>query len=284
MTLEHTVPSGIDAVFLPLFAAREARKWNIKDTFDHAPKTDAAFCVMANKKTLNRSLCLRLVEIFGFENYVYTWSGLGRSTDMSLIIQELQDLGEGTPITQQQKNQLLGPIEMPSHFVGNSLPLGDVKFVYDGNRKAWDQGLARIFQQSATALITESYVQQPAAVFTEKTVYAMLGCNFPIWIGGHNQAHHWKKIGFDIFDDVIDHSYQDHPTLIERCWYAMAKNREVLTDLDYAKFLRETHWQRLCQNRYLALANGLGSYIDQQAQDISDDYRSHVQHVIDLLR
>lgn len=284
MTLDHTVPSDIASIFLPFSAVREARKWTRDDAFDTEPQSQATLCFMANKKALTRSLCIRMVEIFGFQDYLYTWSGLGRHTDMSIIIQELQDLGEHAPVTAQQRHQLLAPIHMAEHFVGNrTSDASGVSFGYDGNRQSWDQGLCYMFQRSVVALITETYVPQPAAVFTEKTVYAMLGCNFPIWVGGHRQARYWKQFGFDTFDDVIDHSYQDHTTLVERCWNAMAKNQKILSDLDHARDLRETHWQRLCDNRDRLLDGQLDQYLEQQISRQPSHFKPHILAVHRLL-
>lgn len=281
MSLDHTLPQDVFGMFLPIFAVREARKWNLDDKFDTLPQTDATFCFIANKKSLTRSLCIRMIEIFGFRDYLYTWSGLGRTTDMSVILQELVDLGSRAPITPQQRDMLLAPITINPNILGNvthrqHCTNSAVCFEYDGNRPAWDQGLNHLFQKSAVALITESYVPQPAAVFTEKTVYAMLGCNFPIWVGGYQQAHYWQQFGFDVFDDVIDHGYQDQTSLIERCWNAVSRNQDLLSDLDGARTLRKTLWSRLCANRHKLLSGELDRYLEQQLAQVPAHLTQHV--------
>ncbi|HNT71378.1 MAG TPA: hypothetical protein PKI83_06955, partial [Bacteroidales bacterium] len=58
-----------------------------------------------------------------------------------------------------------------------------------------------------------------------------------------------KDQGFDIFDDIIDHSYQYHNTLIERCYYAIADNLEILTNLQHSSKLRDAMQKRLNANR-----------------------------------
>lgn len=285
MTLDHTVPSDIPNIFLPFFAAHAAHRWNQDDAFDTESRTQATLCFAANKKTLTRSLCIRMIEIFGFQDYLYTWSGFGRHTDMQVIIQELQNLGEHAPITVQQQHQLLAPIDMADNFVGNKKTHSDSSSHFDVHKvkEAWDQGLDHIFQRSAVALITETYVPQPEAVFTEKTVYAMLGCNFPIWIGGYQQARYWQQFGFDVFDDVIDHSYQDHATVIERCWNALDKNREILRNLNHASALRKMHWQRLLDNRDRLLSGQLDRYIEHQISCRPDYLKPHILGVGRLL-
>ena len=282
MTLDSTLPSDITGVFLPILVAFNARKWQNEYKFGIPCITNNAFCFIANKKTLNRSLCIKIIEILGLENFAYTWSGMGRDTDMSMILQELNELGPNSPVTQQQRNELLAPICMDAFVLGNIQYQDNVRFATDGHKESWQQGLDDIFYKSAVALITESFVGQPEAVFTEKTVYAALGNNFPIWVGGYGQAEHWQSFGFDIFDDVIDHSYQYRDTLIERCWYAIWLNLDLLNDLDKAKKLREIHWKRLNSNREKILTGQLDSYNQQKADNMPGSYRHHVQRVIDF--
>ena len=115
-----------------------------------------------------------------------------------------------------------------------------------------------MFLSSAISLITESLRFEKAATFTEKTIYSVLGLTFPIWVGGYNQATEWKNIGFDVFDDIIDHSYQSHDTLIERCYYAFANNLDLLSNKDKSAKLRLLCKVRLLKNRKLLLNNHLG--------------------------
>ena len=81
--------------------------------------------------------------------------------------------------------------------------------------------------QSAVALISESADFQKASVFTEKTLYALMALNFPLFIGGYGHADQLTRMGFDVFDDIIDHSYQYKETLFERCYYAFYNNLEL---------------------------------------------------------
>jgi hypothetical protein len=89
---------------------------------------------------------------------------------------------------------------------------------------------------------------QKAAIFTEKTAYSVVGLTFPIWVGGYKQAQAFEKIGFDVFDDIVDHSYQHYDTLIERCYYAFEKNLRLLTDQTHTYNLRNQCMDRLRNN------------------------------------
>jgi hypothetical protein len=104
-------------------------------------------------------------------------------------------------------------------------------------------------------LIAESIGEDKIINFTEKTLYPMLGLTFPIWIGGYKQAKLWQQHGFDTFNDVINHDYQHCDNIVERCYLAFEKNLPILTDLDYAKKVKQQHIKRLEQNKINAGIN-----------------------------
>ena len=235
---------------------------------------------MINKKQINRFLCIKLVELFNLTSYDYTWSGVDTRYDMSKIIDELYQLGPKSPLTAEQKSLLLAAIQTPA------------KFMYYNNEEkssgsqsfptlfwAWDNGLNKIISSSVVSLITESIAFQTGTVFTEKTAYALLGRTFPLWIGGGvNHAQRFEEMGFDVFHDVIDHSYQSYSTLIERCYYAFERNLKLLTDYDYASQLRETHMDRLERNQQLMLSHQVGKFCKQEIKKWPVDLQQAIQH------
>lgn len=250
---------------VPLFAANEVLR-NKPYTLLN-PTTDYVFNFMINKKQASRFLCMKFVEIFELTNYNYTWSGAGEYFDLTKINYELDLLGAQSPLSDYQRWFLGEPILLAPKFKSphknQSHDTVSVRH-YGGNRWAWEHGgLKELFASSAISLITETGRYDKAAVFTEKTIFSVLGLSLPIWVGGFQQAKHWNAIGFDIFDDVIDHSYQDYPTLVERCYYAFKLNLNLLGDLEKVKELRLRLLPRLENNRKLLLDNILIHHIHQ---------------------
>jgi hypothetical protein len=220
---------------------------------------------MANKHRVNRFLCIKLVEFFKLNDFDYTWSGIKRHFDMTKILNELDTLGSSAPFDNEVRSYLLGPIALEKRWITHDyqVELDYAVTNYGGNEWTWKNGLDKLFLNSATSLITEPVSYQKVALFTEKTLYSVFGLNFPIWIGGgYNQANEWKKIGFDVFDDVIDHSYQSYDSLIERCYYAFFYNRELLSNKSYAKKMRLQCKNRLLNNRQLLFDNQIKKFID----------------------
>jgi hypothetical protein len=253
--------------------------FNLK--FDAPPTTKYIFTFTINKKQINRFLLLKLVEWFKLTDYCYTWSGIGREFDMSDILDELNGL-ERQPFGNQTKAFLLSPVKFKKKFINivdDTVNTDYAMLNYGSNVDTWQKFLNKMSYDSAISLIAESICHEKNMTFTEKTVYSVLGLNFPIWIGGYKQASEWENYGFDSFNDVIDHSYQNHDTLIERVFYAFKLNYKLLTDLSLATKLRTTHMNRLLANRQLMLDNHLKNtvthYVLQMPLEIQELINKH---------
>ena len=229
-------------------------------TIDQIQTThSASFCV--NKKQTNRHLLLKLSEMFQIKAN-YTWSGIGTTFDLSSIVEEKNQIMDN--IIKSCFHEILEPIEMDKNWVGKGSNITESSIIkYGENYESWNSGLDEIIGNSAIHLIAESIISNTDAChFTEKTVYAMQGLTFPIWIGGKNQASEWKKYGFDIFEDIIDHSYESEDTLLERCFYAFYLNLELLQNKDKVAHLRHANIQRLQKNQQLLTHQTLKKYND----------------------
>ena len=95
------------------------------------------------------------------------------------------------------------------------------------------------------------------------------------------QAQAWKQCGFDTFDDIIDHSYQYRPTLIERCWYAIKLNLELLKNKDLLAQLRNKHLSRLYNNRDLLISGQLRKHNNTVISTWPDYVQQHVLQWLD---
>ena len=273
---------------LPLFAEKDTRIVTDQLEFDNNLSTSHCFNFMINKKQINRFLCIKFVEHFNLTNFDYTWSAADQNFDMSDILKELDALGPRSPLDDKTRSAILAPIKLKERFIEFSQEQG-IKSKsaiknYGGNAWTWKNGLNDLFLKSSISLITESLRFQQATAFTEKTLYSVLGLTFPIWIGGYNQATEWKRLGFDTFDDIIDHSYQSYNTLIERCYYAFANNLELLTNKSKSAELRATHQERLFKNRDLLLKNQLGNFVDQEINKCSPELKSCMTDVLKYFR
>jgi hypothetical protein len=261
---------GSNVYTVPAWAAEEARKYLPEDCNENFLTKYNAY-IACNSKRINRYLGLKLAEWFK-TNFFYTWSGTGAVFDLSEIITELDSQDSASWMSAEARNFLLAPITLKPNWInaGNDLPPEQ----QDGHRIMWDPQLDNYHStgynwryatrephsRAAVVLITEAVLHQKAAIITEKTVQTILGANFPLWIGGYGQADAMEQVGFDVFHDIVDHSYQYLPTLIERCWFAFERNLKLLTDLAYASNVRLNARDRLIANQKLLLHGQIDQY------------------------
>jgi hypothetical protein len=91
------------------------------------------------------------------------------------------------------------------------------------------------YQKSFVEIVSESSFCAPSFNVTEKTANSFFACNFPIFLGGSGLVQHLRDIGLDLFDDLIDHSYDTITNPFDRIVAALDNNQRLLTDAPYVK-------------------------------------------------
>ena len=107
-----------------------------------------------------------------------------------------------------------------------------------GIKGMWNNIFKEKFCSSTFSIVAEPNFWEKGCLVTEKYLMTLYGCCFPIFCGGYGLPDQLTRIGFDVFDDIIDHSYQyeAHPGI--RVLNALELNRELLENhsvkkLDY---------------------------------------------------
>jgi hypothetical protein len=113
------------------------------------------------------------------------------------------------------------------------------------NSGNFENKLRSMYQNSFVEIVGESQFSATSFFITEKTAHAFYGCNFPIIISGCGTVAHLRELGLDVFDDIVDHTYDTIANPFDRIVAAIESNRRLLTDPDYAK----QSWQQ-CQSRF----------------------------------
>jgi hypothetical protein len=67
--------------------------------------------------------------------------------------------------------------------------------------------LRHLYLNSFVEIITETLYSTADGMVTEKYLNSVYGCNFPIILSTPGTVSRLREIGFDVFDDIIDHSY-----------------------------------------------------------------------------
>lgn len=210
-------------IYFPSFMARECAEFaeqQIVTDWSHKTKT---FNFMINKPRPHRELLLRLVQEYdlGDFNHSLAW----RTNPINNI-----------PVTDYR----IGVETVMDRGVRN----GNIR-----NARTYQELLQKsVFEPTCISLITEPAYHERETIVTEKTIMAMLAGTFPIWVGGWRIPEYLNSIGFDTFDDIIDHSYQDLLDPQARCRQAIELNLKLLKDLDSSRQLNQQCHYRFMQN------------------------------------
>jgi hypothetical protein len=114
------------------------------------------------------------------------------------------------------------------------------------NALNFDLNLKHIYNNCALEIVTETTFFNRGQFVSEKYLNSVYGCNFPIIIGNAGTVSYLRDNGFDLFDDVVDHSYDSESDPILRIYYAIQKNLHLLLDRDACI----EHWYQ-CRERFL---------------------------------
>lgn len=249
---------------------------------------------MVNKYQLNRFLLLKLAQWFRIDA-AYTWSGLINqqrcSEHLALIGQEIDKCSDTAWMPPGFRQHVTSKLEnFQPHWIAvpNTWTSGDCiagVAIAAALNDAWQQGLKDIVAGSAATLIADTDADNFGIFFTEKTFTSVAGLTFPIWLNAAGTPDLWKSFGFDIFEDVIDHSYQYQDNFVQRWYMAVHDNLDILTNRTLAQRLRQQHFDRLVYNRHrLFQQQQFRFHIEKQLQTLPEPVhalaRNYYEHVI----
>ena len=119
--------------------------------------------------------------------------------------------------------------------------------------------LGRIYGRADVNIVTETQYDRAPGIITEKTLLALLSEQIPLVIGYPGIVRDCMELGFDMFDDVVDVSYDSMPNGV-RVEQAIQRNLTLLkgeVDLEpYRERLRLQrrslleHYERSARNRF----------------------------------
>ena len=102
---------------------------------------------------------------------------------------------------------------------------------------------------------------------------ALYGYCFPIFVGMWHGALAAKHLGFDTFDDVIDHSYETELDPAKRTLLALELNRDILID----HRPRKQDYLKRHKNNFDIVTNNLQSQTNNQSvSDVNNQYHEEL--------
>jgi hypothetical protein len=98
------------------------------------------------------------------------------------------------------------------------------------NPANFEKNLQHLYRNSFVEIVSESWYSGPMPVLSEKYLNSVYGCNFPILISSAGTVAYLRIIGFDVFDDIVNHDYDLIQNPIDRLYSAINLNSHLLTD------------------------------------------------------
>lgn len=133
---------------------------------------------------------------------------------------------------------------------GNRIPLP--QWSYDRYMNCNNQEnflhLLDVYGSAAVNIVTETLYDDAPGIVTEKTQMAWAAEQIPIVIGHRGIVQDCRELGFDVFDDLVDTSYDNLPNDV-RVEEALRRNK----DLILGRIDLEPYRQRLRRNRVFLL-------------------------------
>jgi len=118
------------------------------------------------------------------------------------------------PYNEFKPNQTV--FDNPGNYLNNLVPLYKNSFIEFVNFSVYDHAIPWV---------------------CEKILNSQLGCNFPIFVAGTHTVNWFRKQGFDVFDDIIDHGYDVESDPVLRIKKLVHDNRSMMVNTNLTKDL-----------------------------------------------
>jgi len=164
-------------------------------------------------------------------------------------------------------------------FVLYDFPIGDQYNIYgttdNDNIGNFEKKLVDYYKNTFIEIICETTYTEKSFLITEKTQHSVFGCSFPIWISSPGTVKFMREIGLDVFDDIIDHSYDIVENPIDRLYLAISKNKELLTNPNIKDIWKE-NTTRFIKNVEFVKKGMYDFYSNRATKQISELY-AHIK-------
>ena len=221
--------SKYNTICFPIFLASECQEFIEQNIDPNWGRKSRIFNFSINKPRIHRKFLLKEIERLGLTSYRHSLAWKHNPVNNIPVT----DFSFGSEI----KNDL-------------GIRNGSFK-----NSETFDKLLKLpVYSGTCISIITEPCFYEKEALITEKTFMALMGGTIPIWFGGWKNSQTLAAYGFDMFDDIVDHSYETLEDPYERCTQALERNLHLF-DLEKMQKIIADNRHRLQYNIDLLMSN-----------------------------
>lgn len=105
--------------------------------------------------------------------------------------------------------------------------------IYDSandNASNFNKKLNNVYKNTFLEIVSETTFFEKCFLITEKTANCFLGYNFPIILNSKGSVNFLRNMGFDMFDDIVNHNYDNIDDPFDRLYHAIYDNKDLLLD------------------------------------------------------
>ena len=116
------------------------------------------------------------------------------------------------------------------------------------NLQNYQRWLAPRYAQTCLEIVSHSIFAEPMPHLSEKNFQSIFGRNMPLYLAPQGTVAWMRDHGFDMFDDVINHDYDNVADPVERIMAVFDLNRELLQNPTRIVDVWEASQDRLDRN------------------------------------
>lgn len=124
------------------------------------------------------------------------------------------------------------------------------------NISNFENNLRPLYRKSFVEIVANRLFCEPAVNIDEKFIHTVYAKNFPILISSRGTADLYRRFGFDLFDDIVDHDYDIIDDPIDRLYTAIQSNQHLFTE----------------SKRTIEIWNQMQSRFDRNIQHANNDF------------
>lgn len=249
--------SDYNIIYFPIFLASECQEFIEQDIDLSWSHKSRIFNFSINKPRIHRKFLLQEIERLGLTSYKHSLAW--KHNPINNI--PVTDFSFGSEIKDEM-----------------GIRNGSIR-----NAETYDILLKPKFENTCISIITEPCFYEREAMITEKTFMAIISGTIPIWFGGWKNAKSFAKLGFDVFEDVVDHSYETLEDPYERCTQSLERNLHLF-DLDKITKIIADNQHRLQHNADLLMSNPFLQECFAQIRQSKEPLRSSLLQIMPAFR
>jgi len=212
----------------------EQNKELLCNSFNFKNKTKKFLCLNRNRKKHRDIVCKKIAENYN-NNSIWTYHARGKPSP---------DETDWSKSTYDQENTW-GDVDLTDIYNLNA---------HKTLVRNWANVIKaqRLYNETSFSIVNETRNNLPYDFITEKTYQCFITLHPALYVSNKNHVQYIRDWGFDVFDDIFDHSYDsidDHEIRIQKLFH---DNNKILKDgLEIGLDIQ----QRLFKNRQHYLDN-----------------------------